>query len=104
MGLSLISVLSIQENETMVVHYFDKGSEKYGFSITHNEEKYCRPIVSSDAIYNSEKEALAGGNKVVDEIKELDLRPQKEGLVEMMGGEETAKAVESVVRASKTNE
>ena len=101
MGLSLLSALEIQENETLVDIYRDKESGKYGYAITHNEDKYCRPIVSCNPAYVSREEALKAGNELMQQVKDLDLSPQRKTLVDTMGGEETAKTVESIVKASK---
>jgi len=102
MGLSLLSVLEIQGNETLVDIYRDKESGKYGYAITHNEDKYCRLIVSCNPAYDSKENALKAGNKLMQQIKDLDLNPQRKSLVDTMGGEETAKTVESIVQASKS--
>ena len=101
MGLSLLSALEIQGNETLVDIYQDKESGKYGYAITHNEDKYCRPIVSCNPAYDSKEDALKAGNELMQQVKDLDLSPQRKTLVDTMGGEETAKTVESIVQASK---
>jgi hypothetical protein len=101
MGLSLLSALQIQGNETLVDTYQHKESGKYGYAITHNEDKYCRPIVSCNPVYNSREDALTAGTELMRQVKELNLSPQRKSLVDMMGGEETAKTVDSIVQASK---
>ena len=101
MGLSLLSALQIQGNETLVDTYQHKDSGKYGYAITHNEERYCRPIVSCNSVYDSRDDVLMAGTELMKQIKKLDLSPQRESLVDKMGGEETAKTVDSIVRASK---
>ncbi len=101
MGLSRRSVLQIQANETLVDSYKNKESGKYGYAITHNEERHCRPIVLCNPVYDSEANALAGGNKLTDTIKKMDLGPVRKTLVDAVGGGETAKTVESIVQASK---
>ena len=101
MGLSLLSAMQIQGNETLVDTYQHKESGKYGYAITHDEDKYCRPIVSCNPVYNSRDSALTAGNELMKQVKELDLNPQRKSLVDIMGGEETAKTVDSIVQASK---
>ncbi len=101
MGLSLLSALQIQGNETFVDTYRHNKSRKYGYAITHNEDKYCRPIISCDPVYDSRKDALIAGNKLMGQVKELDLSPQRKSLVDTMGGEETTKTINSIVQASK---
>ncbi|MCD4760251.1 hypothetical protein K8R33_05195 [archaeon] len=101
MGLSLLSAMQIQGNETLVDTYQHKESGKYGYAITHNEDKYCRPIVSCNPDYDSRDAALTAGTELMKQIKELDLSPQRKSLVEIMGGEETAKTVDSIVQTSK---
>ncbi len=101
MGLSLLSALEIQGNETLVDIYREKESGKYGYAITHNEDKYCRPIVSCNPAYDSREDALKAGSELMQQVKDLDLSPQRKTLVDTMGGEETAKTVETIVQASK---
>ena len=97
MGLSLLSVLEIQGNETLVDIYRDKASGKYGYAITHNEDKCCRPIVSCNPAYDSREDALKAGDELMQQVKDLDLSPQRKTLVDTIGGEETAETVESIV-------
>ena len=99
--VSLLSTLEIQGNETLVDFYQHKESKKYGFIIMHNKEKYCRPIISSDAIYNSKKVAKEEGSEVMQQIKDFDLDAHRKSLVNTIGTE-TAKVVASVVKASKS--
>ncbi len=101
MGLSLLSALQIQGNETIVDTYQHKESGKYGCAITYNEDRYCRPIVSCNPAYDSREDALKAGTELMKQVKELDLSPQRKSLVDTMGGEETTKTVNSIVRASK---
>lgn len=101
MGLSLLSALQIQGNETLVDSYKDKESGKYGYAITHGEERYCRPIVSCDPAYDSRDDALMAGNELMEQIKALDLSPQRKSLVNVVGGEETAKTIDEIVESSK---
>ncbi|MDD5650519.1 MAG: hypothetical protein PHF86_08905 [Candidatus Nanoarchaeia archaeon] len=101
MGLSLLSALEIQGNETLVDVYQDKQSGKYGWAITHNKEKYCRPIVSCDPVYNSKNKALTEGKKLMKQIKESDLNSQKKSLMNIIGGTETAETIDSIVQTSK---
>ncbi|MCD4771090.1 hypothetical protein K8R30_01590 [archaeon] len=103
MGLSLLSALQIQGNETLVDTYQDKESGKYGYAIIHNEDKYCRPIVSCNPAYDSREDALKAGTELMGQVKKLDLSPQGKSLVDIIGGEETAKTVESIVQASIKN-
>ena len=102
MGLSLLSALQIQGNKTLVDTYQDKESEKYGYAITHNEDKYCRPIVSCNPTYNSREDALTTGTEFMEQVKKLDLSTKRKSLVDVVGGEETAKAIDSIVKASKS--
>ena len=55
--VSLLSILEIQGNETSVDLFKDKESEKYGYAIIHNRDKYGRPIISCEPIYDSRKKA-----------------------------------------------
>ncbi len=101
MGISLLSAFQIQENETIVSTYQSKESEKYGYVITHGEENRYRPIVSCNPFYDSEDKALTAGNELVKEIKKLDLSPQRKSLVDLVGGTETAKTIDSVIQSSQ---
>jgi len=101
MGLSLLSALQIQGNETLVDIYQHKESGKYGYVITHNEDKYCRPIVSCNPAYDSREDALTAGTELMKQVRELDLNPQRKSLVDTRGGEETAKTIDSIVQTSK---
>lgn len=101
MGLSLLSALQIQGNETLVDFYKDKESGKYGYAITHNEGKYCRPIVSCNPVYDSSDDSLTAGKKLMAQIKALDLNPQRKSLVNAVGGKETANTIDKIVESSK---
>jgi len=97
MGLSLLSAMQIQGNETLVDAYRDKESGKYGYAIIHNEDRCCRPIVSCNPIYDSIENALKAGTNLMKQVKGLDLSPQRKSLVNTMGGEETAKTIDSII-------
>ena len=101
MGLSLRSALEIQGNKTLVDVYKDKESGKYGYAITHDEEKYCRLIVSCNPAYDSKDTALTAGKDLRNGIKAVDLSPQRKSLVDAIGGEETAKNIDKIVKSSK---
>ena len=101
MGLSLLSALQILENETLVDTYQDIDSRKYGYSITHNEDRYCRPIVSCSPAYNSREDALTAGTELIKQVKKLDLSPQRKSLVDTIGWEEIVKTIDSIVQTSK---
>jgi hypothetical protein len=103
MGLSLISALKIQTNETLVDFYKDKESEKYGYAITHDEKKYCSPIISCNPVYDSQADALTAGNKLRKQIKALNLNLQKKSIVDAVGGEETTKTINKIVEISKND-
>ncbi len=102
MGLSLLSALQIQGNETLVSAYKNGESGKHGFIVSHNEDRNYRPIVSSNADYDSSDEALTEGTKLRDQVEAIDLSQKRKSLVDAMGGEETAKTVDAVVQASKS--
>ena len=104
MGLSRRSALQIQANETLVDSYENKESGKYGYVITHNEERYCRPIVSCNPVYDSKDNALIAGTELMETIKGMDLDPVRKSLVDAVGGTETAKTIESIVKGSKSVE
>jgi hypothetical protein len=99
--VTLITGLQIQENETLVCPYMDKASGKYGYAITLTEERNYRTLISCQAIYDSNDVALAAGNKLRDDINELDLSPKKRSLVDAVGGPETARTIDTIVQASK---
>jgi hypothetical protein len=100
MGLSLLSALEIQGNETLVDTYRNKESGKFGYIIMHGEEKYCRPIVSCNPVYDSAEIALREGTALMSAVKKLDLSPQRKTLSDILGGE-TAKTVDSIVQATR---
>ena len=100
MGLSLLSAMQIQGNETLVDAYRDKESGKYGYAIIHNEDRCCRPIVSCNPIYDSIENALIAGTDLRKQVKELDLSLQRKSLVDTMGGKEIANTIDSIVQAS----
>ncbi|MBT3408255.1 hypothetical protein HOC99_05300 [Candidatus Woesearchaeota archaeon] len=72
--VSLLSILEIQGNETSVDLFKDKESKKYGYAIIHNKDKYGRPIISCEPIYDSRKKALAMGTELMENIKTFDLK------------------------------
>ena len=101
MGLSRLQALQIQANETLVDSYKDREFGKYGYAITHNEERYCRPIVSCNPVYDSKADALTAGKELMEKIKGMDLEPDKRALVNAVGGTETAKTIDKIVERSK---
>lgn len=67
--------LAIQEGGVGVEYYSDKISRKYGFLIysgTQGASDYTI-ITESRPIFNSGLEALAGGNDLVNEVREKHL-------------------------------
>ncbi len=84
MGLSLLSALQIQANDTLVDTYQNPESGKCGYVIIHYEERYFRPIVSSNPVYNSREDALTVGTELMKQIKELDLSSQRKSLVDVL--------------------
>ena len=100
MSLSLLSALQIQENETFVGTYQDKASGKYGYAITHNEERHFRLIVSCNPVYDSNDDALTVGTELMLQVKELDLSPQKRLLIDAIDGKEV-RTIDSIVQCSK---
>lgn len=101
MGLSLLSALQIQGNETLIDSYKDNKSGKWGYIITPNEQKYCRPIVSCNSVYDSKEIALKEGDEFRDRVRGLDLDPSRKSLVRTVGGTETAKTIDKIVKGSK---
>jgi len=95
MGLSLLSALEIQGNETLIATYQDKESRKYGYTITHTEEKDYRSIVSGKPVYILQDDALAAGTDLMQQIKKVKLIPRKKCLIDMVAKDTTVKTVSS---------
>ena len=101
MGLSVLSAFEIQGNSTLVATYLDRVSGKYGYSITHDKDRNYRLIVTCDPLFGSEVEAFKAGDNVMQDIKRLNLNPQRKTLVDAIGGEEVARTVDALVQASR---
>ena len=69
--VSLLTVLTIQENDTIVSTYQERGSDKFGFAITLGEDRRYRPLLTSQPIYGSTEEAKQCGDDVVGSSSEV---------------------------------
>lgn len=100
MGLSILSILQIQENETYIETYGSTDSGKWGYAITHNEEKRFRPIVTCDPTYSSQKEALTEGEKLREEVLAFDMDKHRQEIVGTIG-QKDSKLVQDIIEESK---
>ena len=104
MGLSLISALMIQANETRCVAMgpFDDG--KYGGAIYIMKDGHVHtPVISVDyGYYETCKDAVEQLEALVKEIKGMDLSAKKKEIDDAMG--DAAPIVHEIVRGSKKDD
>ncbi|MFH1311377.1 MAG: hypothetical protein ABIH65_03150 [Nanoarchaeota archaeon] len=98
MGISLLTALTIQENRTEIAVYNEGG--KFGFYIYSVIRSNHRPQITSKPVYDSSEIAKKEGEKLLDEIKSLDLDKNRTELSNLLG--DAAGAVEKIVSASKS--
>jgi hypothetical protein len=72
----LLTVLEIQGNETSAHPYQDKNSGKWGYDIVFSNRNHP-PLVTVEAVYDSEKTAQTEGTNIINIIKNIDLSPEK---------------------------
>ncbi len=99
MGLSFMSALMIQGNEISVGVYSNKEKTGYGFMIyLMKEGRVHTEIVGTDPYFpfKTEEEARKEGSKLVEEVRKMDLSPQRSKLKTIMGPEVT-KVVSQVI-------
>jgi len=100
MGLSLMSALMIQGNETKVETYSNEEKNRYGFIIyLIKEGEIHTEIVSTipNFPYKSNKEARSEGENLVNVVKEMDLGPEISGLQKKLGNE-NSKIVSGIIQ------
>ena len=77
MGISLITAFAIQGNEIECsAVWSSQNNGKYCGWITHGNENYCRPLLNTQPIYESGKEAVVAMEGIVARIRGLDLSKQ----------------------------
>lgn len=100
MGLSLLSALAIQDNNTGVLAYQDVVSKKWGYEIMLVKgTEVDRQIVTCGAIYNSKRKAERKGKKLVRTVNELDLSSDKGKITSPLG--DASSLVQQIIDATK---
>jgi hypothetical protein len=104
MGIDLLTAMMIQGNKTMINTYTNKEKKGYGFIVYLMKRGEIHTMLVStlpNYPYSRKKEAKKAGDNLVEEVRKLDLTPQKSELENIIGKEE-AKLVSEVVK--KANE
>ena len=86
MGITLLSALTIQENDVNVETYQDKTSQKYGFTIYHRRFGRDRVLISASPIYDNPKDAKNEGDKLIKHVRETDLSKQVSDISKVLSG------------------
>jgi hypothetical protein len=105
MGLSLMSAMMIQRNETLVDTYSNNKKTKYGFIVYLIKGKEIHTeIVSTLPHYPYPTQGIAkiAGDALVKTVRDMDLSPETNKLEKAMGCPEISKAVSEIVK--KANE
>lgn len=99
MGISLMSALMIQGDDTYVGVYSNKEKTGYGFVVyLMKRGEIHTEIVSTipNVPFMTEEEAQTAGDELVSQVRGMDLSSQRSKLEDIMGPE-TKKAVSEVV-------
>ncbi|MBU0760543.1 MAG: hypothetical protein KJ600_02180 [Nanoarchaeota archaeon] len=72
MGISRLTALIIQTNE-VGVDTFKERDNNYGFEIGRMEHDNYRPCLTSQPVYPNEIAAREAGEKLVEDVRALDL-------------------------------
>ncbi len=100
MGISLLTALQIQGNSVLAGSSQHENG-KFSCLIMHGEEKRFRILLSSTPTYETAEEAKKAGQTTIDEIKRMDLSPQKEELKTLIP-EETQEVISDIIDASRS--
>ena len=98
MGISLLTALSIKNNE-VEIYPFQSG-DKWGYEVARFERGNYRQLVTCNPFYDTEQKAREEGAKLVEEIKAMDLTDKVKGLRSIVG-EEESKIVEGIASATQ---
>ena len=99
MGISLLTALTIQGNESDVAAGTGENG-KYGFEIYSIIRERDRHHLTSQPIYDTEDIAMKEGKKLLDSIKSLDLKKDKRELSDAIGND-TLKIVNKISSVAK---
>ena len=98
--VSLITALTIQENEVSINPYQNRASEKWGYELAYTVRGNYRPLITCSPIYDTQQTAEQMGSDLVKEIKAIDLSSKRKGLAEIVG-EENSKVIQAITSAAK---
>ena len=104
MGLSLVSALMIQGNETKVETYSNKEKTGYGFIVYLMKEGEIHTEIAStlpNFPYKSREVALSEGENLVKTVKEADFSPKISGLQKTLGNENSKIVLGIIQEANK---
>lgn len=76
--LSMLTVLLIRSNTTQILATQDEMSKKWRFTIFMMERKpngeyVPRPVLSSEYIHETKKEAIVKAKEVIAQVREVEL-------------------------------
>lgn len=83
--VSLRTALIIQGNDVNVYPFRDGSNGKFGYEVSYLEGGNYRPLLTHQAIYDSEDLAKSGGDAFVAEIKALDLSEKVSEIEKIIG-------------------
>lgn len=75
MGISMLTgmIIATRGDDIKTTAAFDEEKGKWLGWITLGEEDRYRPLLNSQAIYNTAEDAILAMNKVVNDIRQSDL-------------------------------
>ncbi len=105
MSISRLTLYTIAGNDDILIAHAgpDEKTGKYSGWITHGAERYCRPIVNTDARYDTPAEAEAAMRELVKIAKAFtdgDLKDPENPIVQLFARPE-GKIVQKIVELSK---
>lgn len=101
MGISLLTALQIQGNPVLAGARQHKNG-KFSCIVMHDEEKRFRILLSSTPVYETAEEAEKVGQTTIDEIKGMDLSPQKKELKDLIP-EKEQEVISDIIDASRSS-
>ena len=105
MGIDRLTAYIIASREDIIITHGgpSKNNGKYTGWITLGEEDYCRPLLNSQDIYDTPKDAEEAMHDIVKKIKEAVEKETggKSPVDHLLGISEEASMVKKVVEASR---
>lgn len=105
MGISRLTLYTIAGNDDIIVTYAgpDLKTGKYAGWITHGVESHCRPIVNTDARYDTPEQAREAMRELVEIAKKFtdgDLKDPENPIKKLFESPE-GEVIRKIISASK---